>query len=83
MGFDIGALGGLRAASSQSATASATTPVTNLSPEMDGGNSSATGPVIDTADEKFILYGSVAVIVASIIALWALGGIAFRGLPKI
>lgn len=83
MGFDIGALGNLRATSSPTATASATTPVTNLSPEMDGGNSSATGPVIDTADEKFILYGSVAVIAASIITLWLLGAIAFRGLPKI
>ncbi len=77
MPFDIGMLGQLKA------PASATIPVTDLSPEYDGGQSTATGPVITTDDERFILYGSVATIVAAVVILWFLGAFAFRGLPKI
>ena len=75
--IDIGMLSGLRA------QPTATTPVTDLSPEYSGGQSTATGPVISNDDEKFILYGGVAAIVAAVIALWLLGAIAFRGLPSI
>ena len=76
MAFDIGALGQLH-------RANASVPVTDLSPEYNGGPSVATGPVINDDDERFILYGCVAVIIAALISLWLLGGIAFRGLPTI
>jgi hypothetical protein len=41
------------------------------------------GPVIDTAEEKFILYGGVATVVVAIVLLWFFGAFAFRGLPSI
>ena len=78
MGIDVGLLGSLRGPSSQ-----ATIPVTDLSPEHSGGQSVATGPVVDSDDERFILYGGAAVVVASVVLLWLAGGIAFRGLPSI
>lgn len=77
MGFDAGLLGGLKA------PASATVPVTNLSNETSGGQSTITGPAIDSEEERFILYGTVATIILAILGLWALGAFAFRGLPQI
>lgn len=77
MGFDIGALGNLRA------QPQATIPVTDASPEAGNAQSTLTGPVISTEDEKFILYGGVTVIVSAIVILWLMGAFAFRGLPSI
>lgn len=77
MAFDMGLLSGLHA------QPSATIPVTDLSPEYEGGQSVATGPAISTEDEKFILYGCIVVILSAIALLWFFGGIAFRGLPSL
>lgn len=77
MAFDFGSLSNLKA------PPTATIPVTDLSPEHSGGQSVATGPVIDTADEKFILYGGVATVAAAVALLWFFGAFAFRGLPTI
>lgn len=65
---------------------SASAPITDASAEATGGQSAAyaaTGPVMDTENEKFILYGSVGVIIGCLVLLWLLGGFAFRGLPSI
>lgn len=77
MAIDIGAMGKLKA------SPQATIPVTDMSPEAGNAQSTLTGPVTSTADEKFILYGGVAVIVAAVVALWLLGAVAFRGLPSV
>ena len=77
MAIDIGTLGALKA------QPTATIPVTDISPETGGGQSVATGPVIDTAEEKIILYGGVATVVVAIVLLWFFGAFAFRGLPSI
>lgn len=75
--FDVGMLGGLKPPTSSF-------PVTDLSPEMSGGQSSApAATVVATEDENFILYGGVAVILVALVSLWLLGAVAFRGLPSI
>ena len=73
--FDVGMLGGLKPPTSS-------IPVTDLSPEMSGGQSSSPAAVA-TEDENFILYGGVAVILVALVSLWLLGAVAFRGLPSI
>lgn len=79
--FDVGSLARMQAR--PNAQPQASIPVTNLSPEMDGGQSTATGPIISNADEQFILYGGVAVILTAVMLLWFLGAFAFRGLPSV
>lgn len=81
MGIDIGAM--LNKGNALLATAQV--PVTDLSPETDGG-ASAVGTVrsiVENGDGRATLYTGVGIVVASIAALWFFGGIAFRGLPSL
>ncbi len=79
MGFDFGTL------TKGFVGAQASIPVTDLSPEVDGGQS-ATGAVRafnSTEDETTILHYSAGIVIAAVALLWLMGSIAFRGLPTI
>lgn len=76
MAFDMGMLGGFK-------PPQASIPVTDLSAEATGRESAGRPVTTSTADENFILYGGVAVILVALVALWFLGAVAFRGLPSV
>ena len=74
--FDAGLLSGIR-------PPQATIPPTDLSPEMNGAPTGAQSAPVNNGDEQFILYGGAAVVIVSIVCLWLLGAVAFRGLPSV
>ena len=57
----------------------ASQPVTNLSPHVDGGQGGSTNSNVSaSASEAAVLRACVGVIVAALVLLYLLGGLAFR-----
>lgn len=63
-------------------SAQASTPVTNLSPHVDGGPSSARGAAGSNAamsgDDKAVCHIACGTVLAALILLWLMGALVFR-----
>ena len=84
MGFNFAASTNMNAVPAGFTGGVATRPVNDLSDHVTGGeNPGVTANAGSSDDNRATMYGSAFVVIASVIALWLLGGFAFRGLPLI
>jgi hypothetical protein len=82
MSLDIGKAMGLGSVGDSSGwamgVAQASIPVTNLAPHVDGGQHSASGNRVSSADAVRTMHWSAATVLGALALLWLMGGFVFK-----